>query len=166
MKNFILIILTFTSLQALAEDPPSKAETDLNIIEGEYELKSGPLGFCSAGVVGWFNTKKSEKDNEMLMLGTRLIFSDANKPERKQTISDCDYTQKTETKRQGNMGLLTEVETRECKSLKETRTRVVRVEKDQITLEERNYSTENGQSSKSCTYSLKRPSRYQQSISK
>ncbi len=167
MKLLILSIVILLSFPCFAgDDEPTKAETDLNIIEGDYELKKGALDFCSAGPVGWFNTKNSgnEKGSEMLMLGTRFVFAKINQPKNEQLIGDCNYSQKTETQRAENLGILTETETRFCNGLTETTRRTVRVEKDKIFLEVRVSNSEAKNSNTSCHYSLKRPSRNQQSV--
>ncbi len=167
MKKLNLIIFVLFNFPLLAApEEMTKAEKDLNIIEGDYELVKGAVDFCSSGPVGWFNTNKAEriKANEMLMLGTRFIFAKVNQPENKETIGECDYVQKTETKRIKNIGILTETESRYCKGISETTRRIVRVDGDKISLDVTTSNSEAKSSTTLCFYSLKRPSRYQQSI--
>lgn len=165
MKSLILVLTLFSTV-SFAEEIQTKGALDLGIIEGDYSIKKGPKTFCYDGPIGWFSPAKSDKENPMLMLGTRLIFSNVNRPELKQTIDDCEVSAKTETKNIGGIGFLTETESRVCKSLKETTRRTVRVEKDQIVLEVSSTSSETGNFSKACYFELKRPSRDQQSIKK
>lgn len=164
MKKIIFLSILLPLFAHSQDFPPSKAELDLNIKSGNYELKSGPYGFCSAGLVGWVTTERA--DERMLMLGTRFIFGNINTPPKKESIEDCDYTQKSETSRDNRYGILLEIETRNCKSLKENRRRLVRVDGDKITFEESLISSEAGTSTKTCIYTFKQPSRQQQSIKK
>ena len=166
MKLLLITLSLMLSITSFAEEIQSQGAIDLGIIEGDYVIKKGPKTFCYDGPVGWFNPAKADKENPMLMLGTKLIFSNVNRPEQKEIIEDCEVTSKTETKRISNIGFLTESESRHCKSLKESTRRTVRVEKDQIVLEVTSSSSETGNFSKACYYELRRPSREQQSVKK
>lgn len=167
--NLLILIFTFSTL-SYSQQNTSQAAKDLNIIEGEYILKSGSSSFCSAGgPVGWVRTEKAGKDVDhyMLMLGTKFIFVDINKPESKLAFPDCAYTTKTETKRSGDTGVLIENENRDCGTSSEHVRRTVQVNKDKITLTVRSQTESQGKKTtdtSDCTFELKRASREQQSL--
>lgn len=171
MKKLILVLLIIPSFSK-AFDNNSQAAKDLAIIEGEYAVTNGSISFCSAGgPVGWVKTEKSDtnKDAYMLMLGTRFIFSDINKPEQKQIISECEYITKSETKKVDGAGILIETETQKCKSMTQTTRRKVHFERDKINLEVAVKTEENGQKknvTSECSFALKSASRFQQSVPK